>query len=153
MGKANEVAELESHLGFWLRFVSNHVSHSFRDRLAKHDVTVAEWVVLRTLFTKAPCTLRDLSQEIGVDAGALSRLVDKLLARKLVSRKASPTDRRAVTLELAAGGKGLIPKLVKEADENDAAFFGQLSAADRAHLQRIFKSLIEMHNLKEKPTN
>ena len=26
------VSELEAHLGYWLRFVSNHVSHSFQKK-------------------------------------------------------------------------------------------------------------------------
>ena len=43
-------SDLETHLGYWLRFVSNHVSHAFSLKLQARDVTVAEWVVLRDLF-------------------------------------------------------------------------------------------------------
>ncbi len=34
-------SELTEHLGYWLRLVSNHVSHTFAARLAAKDVTVA----------------------------------------------------------------------------------------------------------------
>ena len=37
-------AALENHTGFWLRFVSNHVSHGFARKVAGSGVTVAEWV-------------------------------------------------------------------------------------------------------------
>ncbi len=38
---------LTSHLGYWLRYVSNHASHAFARKLDGRDVTVAEWVVMR----------------------------------------------------------------------------------------------------------
>ncbi|MEG2964613.1 MAG: MarR family transcriptional regulator, partial [Janthinobacterium sp.] len=43
------VSELEAHLGYWLRFVSNHVSHSFQKKAEANGVTVSEWVVLREM--------------------------------------------------------------------------------------------------------
>ena len=45
-----ELSPLESHLGYWLRYVSNHVSHAFALKVAARGVTVAEWVVLRELY-------------------------------------------------------------------------------------------------------
>lgn len=41
---------LEAHLGYWLRMVSNAVSHSFARKLEREGVTVAEWVFLRALY-------------------------------------------------------------------------------------------------------
>jgi DNA-binding MarR family transcriptional regulator len=148
----SKFSDLEYHIGFWLRFVSNHVSFSFRDRIAGLDVTVAEWVALRTLHNHAPCTLGELSEQIGIDLGATSRLVSRLIDKKLASRKASPDDRRYVTLELSPAGKKLIPKIAREADLNDAAFFDCLSKSDKAHILRIMQALVETHKLKEKPT-
>ena len=42
-------SSLQSHVGFWLRFVSNHVSHAFKLKVETRGVTVAEWVVLRSI--------------------------------------------------------------------------------------------------------
>lgn len=149
---AEKTSELEYHIGFWLRFVSNHVSFSFRDRIAELGVTVAEWVALRSLYNRAPCTLGELADQIGIDLGATSRLVERLIKKKLASRKASAQDRRYVTLELSVAGKKLIPKIAKEADKNDSFFFEPLSQSDRDHLLRIMKKLVQIHHLKEKPT-
>jgi hypothetical protein len=44
------VSGLQDHLGYWLRYVSNQVSHAFSVKLAAREVTVAEWVMLRELF-------------------------------------------------------------------------------------------------------
>ena len=44
------LSDLKQHAGFWLRFVSNHVSHAFARKLLSSGVTVAEWVVLREMY-------------------------------------------------------------------------------------------------------
>jgi hypothetical protein len=43
---ARAASELTAHLGYWLRFVSNHVSLAFARKLESRGVTVADWVVL-----------------------------------------------------------------------------------------------------------
>jgi DNA-binding MarR family transcriptional regulator len=148
----DKTSDLEYHIGYWLRFVSNHVSFSFRDRIAPLGVTVAEWVALRSLHNRAPCTLGDLAQQMGTDPAASSRLVEKLLKKKLVSRVPSAADRRSVTVALTDDGRKLVAKIAQQADDNDAAFFDQLPDADKAHLLRIMQKLVAVHALKEKPT-
>lgn len=147
-----KTSDLEYHIGYWMRFVSNHVSFSFRDRLMKYKITVAEWVALRSLYNRAPCTLGELSEQIGIDLGATSRLVERLIKKKLASRKSSQQDRRFVTLELSPSGKKLIPKLAKEADKNDSHFFDCLNKHDKDQLLRILQVLVKTHGLTEKPT-
>lgn len=144
-------SDLEYHLGYWMRFVSNAVSHAFRDRIAEHGVTVAEWVALRSLHNRAPCTLGELSIQMGADPGVASRLVDRLVRKKLASRKADADDRRFVTLALTASGRALVPRLAREADRNDETYFDPLPAVDRAELRRILLELVRVHGLTRKP--
>ncbi len=53
-----DVSTLEAHLGYWLRYVSNHVSHAFALKVAAHGVSVAEWVVMRELTARPRCRAR-----------------------------------------------------------------------------------------------
>lgn len=147
----NPISPLEAHLGYWLRFVSNYVSTSFARRLAEHKVTVAEWVALRCLYARCPCSLSALVDEIGMNKGAVSRLVDRLHRRGWVRREVAPSDRRTITLTLTPTGRRLLPRLAQEADDNDAAFFGHLSAHDRQELRRMLQALVERHQLASKP--
>lgn len=41
-----KISHLEDHLGYWLRFVSNQVSLSFRQRLEREEIAVVEWYSL-----------------------------------------------------------------------------------------------------------
>jgi len=48
--KKLKASDLKSHLGFWMRLVSNNVSQSFARKLESMNVTVAEWVVMREMY-------------------------------------------------------------------------------------------------------
>lgn len=141
---------LESHLGYWLRFVSNHVSAAFARKIEAHDIAIAEWVVLAELLESdlAPSVV---AERIGMTRGAVTKLADKLIARKLVSREADAEDGRAQRLALTREGRALVPKLAALADANDAAFFGHLPAAERRRLEEAMKDIVRRRGLKTLP--
>ena len=134
---------LEDHIGYWLRCLSNSVSGSFAARVERHGVTVAQWVVLRTLYGRPPVPLNEGAALVGVDKSSLSRMVERLLEKKLVAGKPDPADRRALRLSLTAAGRRLVPVLAREADENDAAFFRALSGAQRRELLALVHTVLD----------
>ena len=103
MPRRTELSSLKSHLGYWIRYVSNHVSHAFALKLEAHGVTVAEWVVLRDLYDceSAPSAIAD---RLGMTRGAISKLADRLIAKEMIVRRASAGDRRFQSLALLAWG-------------------------------------------------
>jgi DNA-binding MarR family transcriptional regulator len=136
------VPDLTDHLGYWLRQVSNHVSHAFARRLATEDVTVAEWAMMRVLFAQAPMAPSRLADRMGLTRGAVTKLADRLIAKGLITRAASPSDARGQTLALTDQGVAFVPRLAALADANDAACFAPLPDADRETLARILKDLV-----------
>ncbi len=136
------VASLTSHVGFWLRVVSNHVSGAFADRLRAHGATVPEWVVLRILWDRPMAHPSDVAREMGLTKGGLTKLVDRLVARRWVRRTDDPDDGRARTLSLTPSGRALVPILAAEADANDAACFAALRPAERRSLVRTLQRLV-----------
>lgn len=146
------VSELKSHLGYRLRVVSNAVSHRFAQRLAACDVTVAEWVILREMYsaddTISPSAISDLT---GLTRGAVSKLVNRLLEKRLVTRAESRTDRRYQEIRLTAEGVRLVPKLAAIADKNDASYFSVLSESERKNLFGILEKLARHHQLNTNP--
>lgn len=126
MSKTKHPSNLEDHLGYWLRCLSNFVSGSFEKKLAGYDISVAQWVVLRILFDNGGVTLNQAARLVGVDKSSLSRMVERLVQRGLISRTEG-SDRRSVGLALTAAGEKLVPELARQADENDREFFSSLS--------------------------
>src|SRR5690349_18140918 len=92
-------SRMTDHLGLWLRYVSNHVSLPFARRVEEKGVTVAEWVLLRSLYGRTSAPSR-LAREIGMTRGAVTKLADRLIAKDLLARRADPDDGRAQTLAL-----------------------------------------------------
>ncbi|MEI9903824.1 MAG: MarR family transcriptional regulator [Asticcacaulis sp.] len=82
----SQPSKLSAHLGYWLRFVSNHVSHGFALAVEAQGVTVAEWVVLRQLFDHGAMPPSRIADELGMTRGAITKLADRLLAKALITR-------------------------------------------------------------------
>ncbi len=142
---------LQAHLGYWLRLVSNAVSHGFARRLEAEGVTVAEWVFLRALQDAGRVAPSQLAEAMGMTRGAISRLADRLLDKALIERRANPEDARGHSLALNQKGRALVPRLAALADANDAAFFGGLSAAEHRRLARLLRKLAADHALTAPP--
>jgi DNA-binding MarR family transcriptional regulator len=144
-------AHLKSHLGFWLRFVSNHVSGAFAAKLAARKIGVPEWAALRELYEgeMAPSLL---AQRLTMTRGAVTKLADRLIRRKLVRRRADAADGRAQYLALTPAGRALVPALAALADANDAEFFAFLPRAERAALEKTLKEIVRRRGLTTIPT-
>lgn len=145
-------APLEAHLGFWLRFVSNHVSIRFQQLLEAKGVTVTEWVALRTLWSQDDTTHAALIDALGMTKGAASKVVSRLEEKGLAGRQLVDGRARVQSLGLTAAGKALVPQLAALADANDAHFFGHLPAAERQALTQAMQALVQHHQLKDIPT-
>ena len=150
--KPSSPSPLEAHLGFWLRFVSNHVSIRFQQLLEAKGVTVTEWVALRTLWSQDDTTHAALIDALGMTKGAASKVVSRLEEKGLAGRQLVDGRARAQSLGLTAAGKALVPQLAALADANDAHFFGYLPAAERQALTQAMQALVQHHQLKDIPT-
>lgn len=153
MQTAQRVSNLEDHTGYWLRLVSNNVSHAFAKRIEAMGISVAEWVVLRILLDKEAEAPSAIANRLGMTRGAITKVADKLIAKKLTARAADPEDGRAQMLALTAKGRRMVPELAILADQNDSAFFGHLSAADQKALTRILKQIAAGQALKSAPVD
>jgi DNA-binding MarR family transcriptional regulator len=135
-------SRLTDYAGYWLRRLSDEVHHSFERQLAGHGVTAAQWNVLVTVYHGQATTTAEVARLIGIDAGAVSRLVDRLAAKGLMTRHADPASRRSLRLSLTGAGRGLVPVLIRIANDNDAAYFGVLPAREREALVRLLRQLL-----------
>ena len=151
MTRAIPPADLGAHLGYWLRYVSNHVSQAFARKLAGQGVTVAEWALMRVLYDAGEIAPSTLATTMGLTRGAVTKLADRLTAKGLIARTASPTDGRAQTLALTGPGRALIPDLAALADRNEAEFFDHIPAAERAALERLLKDIVHRRGLTAMP--
>ena len=80
--------------------------------LASLEISAAQYVVISVL-AKSKCmdSSAQLCKDLSYDAWAMTRMVDRLEAKGLISRRRCPEDRRLVKLELTEAGLAALPKL------------------------------------------
>lgn len=153
MSKHQAPAALTAHLGFWLRFVSNHVSQSFAQRLQGENVSVPEWAVMRQLYDSEQSLPSALADGLGLTRGAISKIVDRLVDKKLAIRRKVDGDGRILAVRLSPKGQKLVPVLAALADDNEALFFSHLTRDERTTMERALRSVVEKHQLRAVPVD
>jgi len=79
--------------------------------LAPLEITAAQYVVISVLAKRGVDSAAQLCKDLSYDAGAMTRMIDRLEAKGLISRTRCPEDRRLVKLELTDAGLEALPKL------------------------------------------
>lgn len=137
-----KLSQLEDHIGYWLRCLSNFVSSSFESKLKQHGISVAQWVVLRIVYDHAGISLQRVADIAGVDKSTISRIVEKLMKARLMNAEEGK-NRRTIALSLSQEGIHLVPILAAEADLNDHTFFGALSPEEKNDLLKMIHRILD----------
>lgn len=144
-------SKLTDHVAFWLHRLSRSVLARFDERLSALGVTVAQFKVMLVIHTSGGTTPNNLSEYIDVDKGSITRIIDRLVAKGQVTRRASRGDRRFVTLKLAKDGEDLIETLIKIADEEDNAWFEALSDDELMLFKKLMGKLLKTQGITYPP--
>lgn len=106
-------------------------------RMAEHDLTDAQWKPLWMLKIGRASNAIELAREMDIDAGAVTRMLDRLEAKGLLERARSEADRRVVHLRLTAAGEAVAKKVpfVLASVNND--FLRGFTEAEWKQLRRL----------------
>ena len=119
------------------------ISGSFEARVEKHAITVPQWVALRTLYDVEKITPLEAAERIGVDKSTFSRMLDRLEAKSLVTRLTHNADGRSFFVALTDSARALVVAIAKEADTNDALFFGHITPKEQETLRNLILQLLK----------
>jgi DNA-binding MarR family transcriptional regulator len=95
----------DDSVGYLMRAVMRLFVSQIDHRLECVGLTNAQWGPLFTIRKLKTTTLAELSRELQVDPGALTRTLDRLEAKGLCRRERSTEDRRVVNLALTPEGE------------------------------------------------
>ncbi|CAN5327910.1 MarR family transcriptional regulator [soil metagenome] len=105
-----------------LMYTSNWIAASQTKLLKPSGLTLQQYNVLRILRGQYPNPVKvsDITERMLDKMSNASRLIDKLVAKKLVLRTECPSDRRAVDVVITDKGLELLQKLdVHQTEWND----------------------------------
>jgi DNA-binding MarR family transcriptional regulator len=81
-------------------------------RLAPLELSAAQFIIIANLATaEGLVSASDLCKGISYDAGAMTRMLDRLEGKGLIRRSRSVHDRRLVHLELTEEGRAAYPRM------------------------------------------
>lgn len=102
---------LDESVGYLMaRVRSTMASETNQLTVAELDITSTQASIL-LLLKRGALSGADLAREYGLDASAVTRLLDKLEQRGLVTRVRSSADRRVVNLQLTDEGRLIVARL------------------------------------------
>jgi DNA-binding MarR family transcriptional regulator/N-acetylglutamate synthase-like GNAT family acetyltransferase len=111
------------------------------ESLLKSAFSLAESRVLYELAHRDDLVATDLTRDLGLDAGYLSRLLKKLETRGLLTRTTSDTDARQTVLALTPAGREAFKPLDQASRDQIAAMLEHLEAAEREKLVYVIKTV------------
>lgn len=79
--------------------------------LAPMEISASQYIIISVLAKRGVDSAAQLCKDLSYDAGAMTRMIDRLEAKGLISRRRCPEDRRLVKLELTEAGSAALPKL------------------------------------------
>ena len=94
----------DDSVGFLMRRVLTAITQAADRRLEPDGLTHVQWGPLFMLRSSRASTVAELARELQTDAGAMTRLLDRLEAKGLCRRVRSTDDRRVVRIELTPEG-------------------------------------------------
>lgn len=103
--------------------------------LAPLEISAAQCVVMSVLAKGATDSTSELCRDLSYDAGAMTRMMDRLEAKGLISRGRCPEDRRVVKLCLTQAGIACLPKLRECSVRVLNQFMRGFSAAEARQLE------------------
>ncbi|MBR0822862.1 helix-turn-helix domain-containing GNAT family N-acetyltransferase [Bradyrhizobium liaoningense] len=116
--------------------------------LGKSPFSLSEARVLYELAHRDDLAAKEIGNELGLDAGYLSRIVQSFDEKGLITRKPLPADRRQYQLSLTAKGRQTFAKLNLGSQNEVAAMLARLSAGDATRLTQAMatiEDLLEPH--------
>jgi MarR family transcriptional regulator, organic hydroperoxide resistance regulator len=111
--------------------------------LARFGVTLSMYRVLAALNRQEDVRLGELAELTDMEVSTLSRLIGSMQTRRLVSRRRSGKDARAVRIRATDQGRALAQKLIAAANSYEEAVTASLGTRQVQELKRMIGQIGE----------
>jgi DNA-binding MarR family transcriptional regulator/GNAT superfamily N-acetyltransferase len=119
---------------------------TLQEGLLDTPYSLSEARVLYELATRRRPFAKEITQELGMDAGYLSRILSKFQAAGLLKRVASPEDGRQTQLTLTKEGRAAFRNLNARSDHQARSTLGGLAPVSRSNLIRSMRTIEDVLN-------
>jgi DNA-binding MarR family transcriptional regulator/GNAT superfamily N-acetyltransferase len=103
--------------------------------------SLTEVRVLYEIAHRAHCTASQIGNDLGLDAGYLSRMLARFASKRLVRRERSASDGRELALRLTPNGRKVFGVLDQESNAQVAAMLREVSESDQSRVVRAMSEV------------
>ena len=121
---------LEDSPFYWLTRVSGRYLLQMERHLKAIGMDVPRWRVLMILAEEEPATITRLSERSVVKLATMTRIVQRMVADRLVATEGSDTDGRVTRVRMTPGGRDALARVRAEGSRVFTDTFGETGAAE-----------------------
>lgn len=107
------------------------------------QISISHIAILDLLTEKGPLRMGDLAAALNLTMGAVTGIVDKMIAFKLVKRERDEKDRRVVRVFLLSKGNDIVDRLDKQKSEMVNDIFSVFTAAEKTEYLRLLRKVYD----------
>lgn len=133
---------IDDSVGYLLKLAVAALRRRLDRRMTQYDLTGVQMLPLVLIARGACRTAAEVARFNGTDAGATTRMLDRLEAKGLLARTRSASDRRVVQLELTPAGRALAAKIPYAIAEVLNEALCDFSAAEVDTLRRMLRRIV-----------
>ncbi|HEY3672924.1 MAG TPA: MarR family transcriptional regulator [Acidimicrobiia bacterium] len=119
----------------------SRVLHGISGRSAAelpHELTLPQLRALVVLDDDAVVTVKALAERLGIQPSTTTRLIDRLVAKRLIERAPGVEDRREVLLSLSRSGRRVVDQSMQFRRQAIREILESLTRAERASVLDAF---------------
>lgn len=138
--------DLESLPGHYIRRLQQIAVAIFLQETEAHGITPVQYAALHRVGMMPGVDQRTLARSIGLDTSTIAGVIDRLEARGLMLRNASPEDRRVRLLSLSEAGQTLLDAIEPDMLQAQDRILAPLPKAERSKFMRMLRALVTTNN-------
>lgn len=128
------IGTLDMLIGYHLRRASAAVGSDFARALEGTGMRQVLFGIMAVVDANPGINQGAVGRALGIQRANMVSLINELVDRGLIDRKASPEDRRAFSLSLSRAGKAMFADCVSRIRAHEGRLLSDLSADERATL-------------------
>jgi DNA-binding MarR family transcriptional regulator len=144
--RTTTAADQDDLPGYYIRRLHQIAVAIFLQETEAHGVTPVQYAALSQVGLTPGVDQRTLARSIGLDTSTTAGVIDRLEARGLLQRSASPEDRRVRLLGLTGAGRALLDAVVPDMMRAQQRILAPLPPAKRSEFMRMLRVLVSANN-------
>ena len=139
---SKNAASIEDHVPYLLAQAHRNI-HLGLDKILKNEgVQVEHWRILTVISDEAGRSMGDLAKIVLMNHPALTKMLDRMVAKGLIHRLPDPEDHRRMLVYITNQGLELYARLHAHANKYNDAFYANLGPEKITQLKSLLEELI-----------